>query len=191
MPRLPIIPTIVVAAAAATMIALGIWQLGRAEEKDALIARYEAALSDDSLATFPTSGTGEDLLFRRSSVNCARVLAIEPTAGRSASGVSGWTQRATCMDARSDTALTVDIGWTRAPQAVEWNGGVVEGVIAPGPRIVALDPAVAGAQPLARPDPRNLPNNHFAYAMQWFFFALTALVIYALALRRRRPASGG
>jgi surfeit locus 1 family protein len=32
----------------------------------------------------------------------------------------------------------------------------------------------------------NIPNNSFAYAIQWFLFAATALVIYALALRRRR-----
>ena len=38
---------------------------------------------------------------------------------------------------------------------------------------------------MAAPDPRDLPNNHLAYAGQWFFFALTALVIYILALRRR------
>lgn len=61
---------------------------------------------------------------------------------------------------------------------------MVDGVIAPGPRLVA-DPAAAGLVPLAKPDPRDLPNNHLSYAVQWFLFALTALVIYALALRRR------
>ena len=44
---------------------------------------------------------------------------------------------------------------------------------------------VGASSPLAAPDPRDLPNNHLAYAGQWFFFALTALVIYILALRRR------
>ena len=39
---------------------------------------------------------------------------------------------------------------------------------------------------LAPPDPGDLPNNHLMYAGQWFFFALTALVIYLLALRKRR-----
>ena len=57
-------------------------------------------------------------------------------------------------------------------------------VIAPGPRLVA-DPPRAGLLPLQRPDPAELPNNHIAYAWQWFFFALTALVIYALAVRKR------
>ena len=42
--RVPILPTLVVAAAIAIMIALGIWQLGRMDEKAALIARAEQAL---------------------------------------------------------------------------------------------------------------------------------------------------
>ena len=31
----------------------------------------------------------------------------------------------------------------------------------------------------------HFSNNHMAYAVQWFLFAATALVIYAVALRRR------
>ena len=42
---------------------------------------------------------------------------------------------------------------------------------------------------MARPDPSDLPNNHLAYAGQWFFFAITAFIIYVLALRRRRGLS--
>ena len=77
----------------------------------------------------------------------------------------------------------------------EWQGGSVEGIVAPGPRLVAGRPA-AGLAPLAPPDPADIPNNHLAYAGQWFFFALTALVIYLLALRRRwasnsSPERGG
>jgi surfeit locus 1 family protein len=30
-----------------------------------------------------------------------------------------------------------------------------------------------------------VPNNHLSYAIQWFFFATTAVVIYVLALRKR------
>jgi surfeit locus 1 family protein len=66
----------------------------------------------------------------------------------------------------------------------------VRGVIAPGGVLQAAQP-VAGLAPLAPPDPSDLPNNHLAYAGQWFFFALTALVIYVLALRRRRKSSPG
>ena len=37
--RIPIFPTVIVLAAVLTMIALGFWQLGRLDEKEALIAR--------------------------------------------------------------------------------------------------------------------------------------------------------
>ena len=54
-----------------------------------------------------------------------------------------------------------------------------------GVRLVA-DPPLAGLAANAAPDPRELPDNHLAYAFQWFFFAMTALVIYFLALRRKQ-----
>ena len=41
--KLPIIPTILVALAVATMIGLGIWQLDRKKQKEALLASYAAA----------------------------------------------------------------------------------------------------------------------------------------------------
>jgi surfeit locus 1 family protein len=40
----------------------------------------------------------------------------------------------------------------------------------------------------AAPDPRDVPNNHLSYAVQWFLFATTAIVIYGLALRKRLRA---
>ena len=56
--------------------------------------------------------------------------------------------------------------------------------------MVAIEP-VAGLQPLAAPDPADLPNNHLAYAGQWFLFALTALVIYGLVLRQKLGLTTG
>ena len=44
MRQIPIFPTILVVAAAGVMIALGIWQLGRADEKAAMIADFEASI---------------------------------------------------------------------------------------------------------------------------------------------------
>ena len=52
-------------------------------------------------------------------------------------------------------------------------------------------PPQAGLAQLALPDPRDLPNNHLSYAVQWFLFATTALVIYVLALRKKWRAEGG
>jgi surfeit locus 1 family protein len=182
--RVPIIPTIIVAAAVATMIALGIWQLGRRAEKEALLARYEAAADAGEIVPFPAEGAGEDVLFRRSVLGCNAVESIEAASGTSARGQKGWVHRARCVEGQHNV-IAVDLGFSRDLAAPAFSGGTVTGTIAPGPRLVA-DPPVAGLEPNAKPDPGDLPNNHLAYAGQWFFFALTALVIYVLALRRRR-----
>ena len=168
------------------MVALGVWQLKRLDQKEALLARYAAAEGLAAPVGFPTMGEGEQDWFRTSTLDCQHVLSIQPTAGRSADGQSGWAQRASCVIDGASAPVAIDLGWSREPAAAQWSGGEVSGVIAPGPRLVASRPPVAGLQPLARPDPSAIPNNHLAYAGQWFFFALTALVIYWLALKRRR-----
>lgn len=182
--RIPIIPTIIVLAAAATMVALGVWQLGRADEKAAMIARYDESLQSTDPVPFPFAGDDEAVWFRNSSVDCAKVRSSGPVSGSSAAGAKGWVMRATCEDPASDQPVTVDLGFSRPLPDVVWQGGPVTGAIAPGPRLVA-EPALAGLEPQARPNPDDLPNNHLAYAGQWFFFALTALVIYFLVLRSR------
>ena len=185
MPRFPFLPTIMVAAAIATMIALGVWQLGRLEEKRALIASYEAAeTNSDSVAWPESEEQATERLYRMSQVDCTEIIARRTSAATAQDGVKGLAQIATC---RLDNGSMADIalGFTRQPVEGDWQGGTVTGVIAPGPRLVAIPPQ-AGLAPLARPDPADVPNNHLAYAGQWFFFALTALIIYFLALRRQQ-----
>ena len=188
-PSLPLIPTLVVAAAVAVMLSLGVWQLSRAQEKEALLARYGAVQALPGTVAFPsTADEVEQALYRRSAVDCAEVLGIRGTAGRSALGQPGWAIIARCRLGRGGEA-EVALGWSDTPGAPAWSGGPVVGLVAPGEegaRLVA-DPAQAGLAQLARPDPRDLPNNHLSYAVQWFFFALTAMVVYVLALRRRGP----
>lgn len=88
----------------------------------------------------------------------------------------------------------VVLGWSKDLAERQWSGGTVQGVIAPGAghsvRLIA-DPPVAGLAASAVPDPQSIPNNHWSYAIQWFLFAGVALVIYALALRKRLAGSGG
>lgn len=188
--RLPFWSTLIVTLAIVTMIALGFWQLGRAEEKDALIARYGAAVDDQAVVRFPpSSDAAEAVLYRRSQVTCTQVLAARAVAGTSAAGEKGWAQQATCRTSEGGEAV-VALGFSRDPASPAWRGGEVTGVVAPGPRLVA-DPPAAGLEPLAKPDPNDLPNNHLAYAVQWFLFAATALIIYALALRRRGGTTRG
>ncbi|WP_340589404.1 SURF1 family protein [Erythrobacter alti] len=186
--KIPIIPTVVVVAAAAVMVALGFWQLGRADEKAALIARYEAALESGEQRPFPSDKGSLDgrFLFHPTSFECAEVIGREAIAGRNDRDQSGYAHIARCETVRG--VADVLLGWSRRPDAPAWDGGEVSGLIVPGGvmgRRVQMNIPAAGLEPLAKPDPSNLPNNHLAYAGQWFFFALTALVIYWLALRRR------
>jgi surfeit locus 1 family protein len=184
--RWPLVPTVIVLAAMAIMVALGFWQLGRAQEKDAMIARYTAAGQESGAVRFPRTAEQVDAaLYRRSRVVCDDVLSTRSTASRDPKGNSGLAQVARCALDRGGVA-DIFLGFTNRPTPVEFTGGPVEGIIAPaadGARLVA-DPPTFGLSALPPPDPRDLPNNHLAYAGQWFFFALTALVIYALVLRK-------
>ncbi|MEE4337199.1 SURF1 family cytochrome oxidase biogenesis protein [Erythrobacter sp.] len=186
MKRLPVLPTILVLAAVATMIGLGIWQLGRMDEKAALIAQYEAALAETETVRWPSPAQYEESLFRLTRIDCETVRGIDSIGGKSANGRSGWVHVARCEHSGQGVA-DVTIGWSRAPEVPDWQGGLVTGRLAPygdNVRLIASEPQ-AGLEPLAAPDPADLPNNHLAYAGQWFFFALTALVIYGFALRSR------
>jgi surfeit locus 1 family protein len=184
--RLPIIPTVIVLAAVATMIALGFWQLGRADEKARMIADYEAALSQPAEIAWPASAQYAAAYFRKTTLDCGNVRGIDSIAGTSARGQSGWIHVARCSHAAVGIA-DVTIGWSREPNPPGWDGGEVTGRIVPYGDTIRLvaDQPQAGLAALAEPDPNDLANNHMAYVGQWFFFALTALVIYALAVRRR------
>lgn len=191
--QLPLIPTVLVLAAAGVMVWLGFWQLGRADEKAALIAEFEEAQASGD--TVEIGFGSSDLAYRSVRLNCPEPRDWQAVAGRSAGGRSGYAHRFLCAvneeltyDGGSITGNTfADVGWSQAPLDPEFTGGLVTGtLVALGDdfKVVASEP-LAGLQPLAKPDPNDLPNNHLAYAGQWFFFALTALVIYFFALRSR------
>ncbi|AKQ41764.1 hypothetical protein CP97_06610 [Aurantiacibacter atlanticus] len=193
--KIPIIPTVFVVAAAATMVVLGFWQLGRKDEKEALIARYQGAADLPLLDPIPIASEPDAFLYRRAALDCREVTGWNAIAGRNANGASGYVQIASCQIGESQRAQSdqpmaeVVAGWSRDLQLPDWDGGPVTGIIARGGengwRLVADSPLADELQANATPDPRELPNNHLAYAGQWFFFALTALGIYWLALRRR------
>ena len=187
--RLPLVPTILVALAVATMIGLGIWQLGRAREKEALLERYRAAQNRPPIA-FPTLPVGKELpLFRYATAVCLRPVSKRATAGRNRAGETGYVHIVECSTGAEGPGLAVEVGWSRDPNArFAWSGGPVSGIIAPDRkmrmRLVAAS-APAGLAPSAPPDVAQIPNNHRSYAAQWFLFAAIALIIYALALRQR------
>ena len=185
--RLPIVPTLVVALAVLAMVGLGFWQLYRLQWKEALLSRYASAATASVEVPFPFGREAvEASLYRRSRIECLSVSEEGAVSGRSPEGWTGWAMTARCVTKQGP--VLVMLGWAANPEPPAWPGGTVTGTLAPardhGARLVA-DPPLAGLHALARPDPGSIPNNHFAYAMQWFLFAITALVIYALALRKR------
>ncbi|HEX7820371.1 MAG TPA: SURF1 family protein [Sphingobium sp.] len=202
MNRIPIIPTIVVALALAAMIALGVWQLDRRTEKEALLRQYNANLSLPETA-YPANPTDGSYLFRTVRAHCLRPVSWQTKGGRMPNGNPGWRQIATCTTGIEGPGLVVDIGVSADPKALpSWTGGDVRGTAVwepdatsalqrwlghrpPQRLMIVSDRGEAGLAPSARPDPAEVPNNHLAYAVQWFLFAGVAAIIYPLALRRR------
>jgi cytochrome oxidase assembly protein ShyY1 len=187
--RLPILPTIVVLAAVAIMIGLGIWQLRRAHEKDALIARYQHAANLPPI-TWPTQPLRNQQLplFRHATGMCVRPAGQRAVAGENRTGDPGYAHIVECATG-AGPSMSVEVGWSKNPNAkVNWTGGPVSGIIAPdrrsGMRLVAAS-APPGLEPSAEPSIHSIPNNHRSYAVQWFSFAAIALVIYAFAVRNR------
>ena len=190
--RLPLWPTLIVAAAIALMIALGVWQLRRAQWKEALIARYARAASLPPIA-FPSAPfAGDPPLYRYATGNCLEVVGMRAIAGENRSGEPGYSHVVACRTGAEGPGMAVDIGWSKNPNVkTPWKGGPVSGIIAPDRltrmRLVA-DGAAPGLQPTAKPSLDAIPNNHRSYAVQWFLFAAVALVIYLIALRRSPAA---
>ncbi len=205
--RLPVIPTLLVLAASGYMVHLGLWQLDRLHQKEARIAQARVAQKDPrpvSIGVVWREKQSDAWDYRRTTFWCQQVMGTSMVAGRSAAGAAGWAQVARCLTAPVVTQtfrpieppqgvlVDVVVGWTQRPNPVPWQGGEVTGMIAPGGEFlhhVVADPPLAGLAANARPDPASLPNNHLSYAVQWFGFALTALAIYALALRKRWKAA--
>lgn len=190
MKRWPLVPTILVVLAVATMIGLGIWQLQRKAEKEALLARFAAAEGLPPVA-WPVVPDPKALpLYRLSSVQCIKVVNWRAVSGSSADGQSGYAHLASCQTGGGEgPGAVVAVGWSKGYSPPAWTGGIVTGVIAPDKaqliRLVASEP-VARLSPLAKPSPDQIPNNHLLYAIQWFIFAAAAAVIFVLAVRKRQ-----
>ncbi len=187
--KLPIIPTAIVAAACATMVGLGVWQLQRSQWKSDLLSEYQRAQNLPAIS-FPNVPIPENPpLFRTSSIICLSVTSQTARAGRSIKGVPGWSHFVQCRTGAEGPGVQVDIGWSKTPANPSWTGGAVSGIIGSDTqqivRLVSDRPLVPGFQASARPSLEDIPNNHLAYAVQWFLFAAIAALIYGLALRRR------
>ncbi len=207
--RFPVIPTIIVALACATMVGLGVWQLDRAHMRDRQNEIFARNSRNAEPVAFPElPPIADTLLYRRSSVTCLEVTGWEPSGGTAADGTRGFRFIASCRTGAEGPGVLVDMGVSTDPALrPSWTGGPVfgritlapqaSGMIArlllstppPSPLLVA-DRAAPGLMVSAAPDPTTQPNSSWAYAFQWFLFAVAAAVIYGLALRwRAAPAT--
>ena len=199
MKRLPVFATLVVLAAAATMIGLGVWQLGRAKDKEAAIASIAGNLRASPVTVTRDLDLGRNL-FRPAAVRCTGAV---PTRLAGA-GKFGFRVLADCLH-EGGQPLAVQLGTTREPRPpAPWNGGAVRGYLAQAPdsrsllrqlsdhrapgALIVAEPPLGGLAANPPAGLEDIPNNHRSYAVQWFAFAAIALAIYALVLRRRRAA---
>lgn len=201
--RLPLIPTIIVLLAVVMMIGLGVWQLQRRDEKEAAIAILRANPAKPSVAFPKLPPVDPELMFRKSSVQCLRVAGWRREAGRAADGTSGYRLIAECSTGAEGPGALINVGVSaKADAKPQWTGGQVEGWITQEPdhrsllsrflgqstplrpMLIALAPA-PGLKPAVPPHVEDIPNNHLGYAIQWFLFAGAALIIYAIAVRKR------
>lgn len=206
--RLPVLPTLLVLIAVGIMIALGLWQLERRGEKEAALAVLRANPGRPAVMFPRFAPVPPDVLFRPSSLHCLRVVGWRKEAGRSADGTSGFRHIAECATGAEGPGALVNVGVSdRSDAKPTWSGGQVSGWIAEEPdhrsflaslssdapprrpMLIARAPA-PGLRAAAPPRADDVPNNHLAYAVQWFLFAGVALVIYVLAVRRRWRDAG-
>ena len=192
--RLPVLASLVVVAAVAVLIGLGVWQLQRAKWKEGLLARYAQSetLPPISWPTIPQRK--EQLpLFRHATGVCLKPVRKRAIGGENLQGDTGYVQIVDCTTGAEGPGMSVEVGWSLDPNAkVDWPGGPVSGVIVPdrktGIRLVAAT-APPGLQPSKVPDATSAsavtPAGHRFYAATWFSLAAIALIIYGLALRKR------
>ncbi|RYE78484.1 MAG: SURF1 family protein [Oxalobacteraceae bacterium] len=185
------------------MIALGVWQIAvRLPEKEAQLAQLAGnpAKPQIGFPKFPD----DSLLFRRASGYC-----VEPVSSQlTGAGSAGFRFIVECRTGGLEgPGMLVQLGTTRDPNAKPvWKGGQVQGRISHAPdgrsmllslfdrtpkRLMLIaDTPAAGLTANGTPDLSSVPNNHLAYGVQWFLFALVAGVIYVLALVWRNKKAG-
>jgi surfeit locus 1 family protein len=192
--RVPVLASLVVAAALAVLIGLGVWQLQRAKWKEGVLAHYGQAEKLPPI-TWPTIPLKSNQLpfFRHATGMCLRPVGKRAMGGENLQGDPGYVQIVDCATSAEGPGMSVELGWAQDPNAkFNWPGGLVSGVIVPdrrtGMRLVAAT-SPPGLQPSKVPDAKTAsavtPAGHRLYAATWFSLAAIALIIYGFALRKR------
>jgi cytochrome oxidase assembly protein ShyY1 len=188
-----------VALAIPTLIGFGLWQLQRAEWKEALLAEY-AANSRAPLLDLGSGPIPDDAQFRsvRVAITCPPGPPIV-RAGRNQAGQIGYSHIARCRV--GSTPVLLDSYWAPRPSP-DWFGAEddydvvdqAQGILvrqSSGEWLLVLAPSQSAQESSAPPGIDTIPNNHRSYAVQWFSFALILAIIYALYVRRWRLAAHG
>lgn len=176
-----------VAIALPVLVGFGVWQLQRAQWKEALLAdldsNSEAPLLD--LGSGPIPETAQFRLVRLTLACPGGPATLR--AGRNLNGQSGYSALTDC---RAGTIpVTRDAGWSPRPDAhrlppvtASFEGRLVKGE--GDSWLLVQSAAEAPLVPSAPPGLETISNNHLSYAVQWFSFAAILAAIYGLWLRR-------
>jgi len=192
---------------AALCISAGVWQLGRLEQRRARNAVLKARLALPPLEVRPGLGA-DSARWRRVVATGVYDFSAERTwPGRSFEGTPG-VALITPLRLTDGSAVLVDRGWVYSPDAfhVDHNTyrepatATVTGIALVPPRgrgdvdvagflpfviqVVGRDPA--SGLPRRWPAPVFDNGPHLSYAIQWFSFALIALVGTAVMIRKGR-----
>ena len=192
---------------AALCVSAGVWQLGRLEQRRARNAVLKARLALPPLDVRPGLGA-DSVRWRRVVATGVYDFSAERTwPGRSFEGTPG-VALITPLRLTDGSAVLVDRGWVYSPDAfhVDHNTyrepatATVTGIALVPPRGRG-DVDVAGFLPFViqvegRDPASGLPRRwpapvfdngpHLSYAIQWFSFALIALVGTAVMIRKGR-----
>ncbi|WP_448579757.1 SURF1 family protein [Thermaurantiacus sp.] len=198
---MPLVPTVMTAAALPILVGLGVWQLQRAQWKAGVLAEL-AENSRKPVARIVPGDDPERFQFRRVLLE----LGCDPpppavVAGRNSLGQSGYAILVNCK--WGDPAnygeghLLLNIGWGSRPDSWKTTGSWppetihrVEGVLVRRDGfpewVLVASAATPPLVPSAPPSVDTISNNHRGYAIQWFSFAAILAAIYAAYVVRWR-----
>ncbi len=202
MRRVPPLSAFLTLVMLAMLISLGVWQLQRRAWKAELVTQLQAAPGLPLLepGDFYEAMIGKrSVQYRRAELPCSpgTVLPYDLKGGSSSAGDSGYLVLVSCRPNRKPPDIVAVAGWTQRPDAVAvpvtvdtvFRGLIIErpyGKATGRPQFMLIpDTAVPPLAVSRMPTPDSIPDNHLSYALQWFAFALTLAVIYAIWLRRR------
>ena len=209
--RLPLGATLLTLIMVPVLVWLGFWQLQRREWKHGLQAELTRAASLPPVTPrefLDAMAGSKSLQFRRAQIDCrpGPVTPYDIKGGTSAGGEGGYRVLVACRDPAKRYTRGPDIvvvaGWTPRLDAIKtldldtsFDGTIIEHPYdkEPGRPLFLLIPksAIPPLLPSRIPTPGELPDNHLSYALQWFAFATTLAVIYAIYFwrwRRERSA---